>query len=285
MENNEENIIEKSINHEDKITKIKCYNDKNKSKNQILQIKSKIGLSKLMESLNNNLNYSKSAIKLKPLNLKHKMNIFPDSIIEKIKEMNYYKKWDFSFKEKQSKIIEIPKKKINNISEKKYKEFMNYIKKQSIIGKSKLGKDFKIEFLKSFKNFCPPHKSLSAEDITKKSILENCGKNKLLRYEILLNEKIGNYIKSSEKYPNFYDFDKFIQKEINDEKIGLSIPGNFMNFNKNTKNCISIKVFHPTFIKERISKYISVPDQTLLPKPNGDLKNYSKITMKQLYPD
>ena len=58
-----------------------------------------------------------------------------------------------------------------------------------------------------------------------------------------------------------------------------------MNFNKNTKNCISIKVFHPTFIKERISKYISVPDQTLLPKPNGDLKNYSKITMKQLYPD
>jgi hypothetical protein len=238
-----------------------------------------------MESLNKNLNYSKSAIKLKPINLKHKMNIFPDSFIEKIKEINYYKKWNFSFQEKQGKIKEIPKKKINNISEKKYKEFMNYIKKQSIIGKAKLGKDLKIEFLKSFKNFCPPHKSLSAEDITKKSILENCGKNKLLRYEILLNEKIGNYIKSSEKYPNFYDFDKFIQKEINDEKIGLSIPGNFMNFNKNTKNCISIKVFHPTFIKERISKYISVPDQTLLPKPNGDLKNYSKITMKQLYPD
>ena len=285
MDNNEENINEKSINQEDKITKINCYNDRNKSKNTILQIKSKIELSKLMESLNKNLNYSKSAIKLKPINLKHKMNIFPDSFIEKIKEINYYKKWNFSFQEKQGKIKEIPKKKINNISEKKYKEFMNYIKKQSIIGKAKLGKDLKIEFLKSFKNFCPPHKSISAEDITKQSILENCGKNKLLRYEILLNEKIGNYIKSSEKFPSFYDFDKFIQKEINDEKIGLSIPGNFMNFNKNTKNFISIKVFHPTFIKERISKFISVPDQTLLPKPNGNLKHYSKITMKQLYPD
>ena len=286
MENNEDIKIEKSINDEDKKRKSKLKNDKNKSNNQFLLIKSKIELGKLMDSINKNLNSSKSTIKLKPLNLKYKINYFPDSFKEKIKEIDYYKKWKFPFQEKEIKIQQINQtKKITNISEKKYKEFMNYIKKQSIIGKSKLGKDFKIEFLKSFKNFCPPHKSLSAEDITKKSILENCGKNKLLRYEILLNEKIGNYIKSSEKYPNFYDFDKFIQKEINDEKIGLSIPGNFMNFNKNNQNLISIKVFHPTFIKEKISKFISVPEQTLLPKPNGNLKNYTKITMKQLYPD
>ena len=79
MENNEDIKIEKSINDEDKKRKSKLKNDKNKSNNQFLLIKSKIELGKLMDSINKNLNSSKSAIKLKPLNLKYKINYFPDS--------------------------------------------------------------------------------------------------------------------------------------------------------------------------------------------------------------
>ena len=259
-----------------KITKFEQYL-KNKSKFDSLKFKSKIELSKIMDSLNKSLNSSQSILKLNPLSSSRKKYKFPDNLMEKVKENEYYKKWNFSFSNKE--------KKINNKSnvqknKNKYTDFVNKIKRHSIIIN-----DNKIDFLKGLSNFCPPHKSKSAEDITKRSILANCGNNKLLRYEILLNEKIGDFIKTAEKYPNFYDYDKVIQKEIIDEKIGLSLPGNFMNFNKDTKNFISIKVFHPPFVKERISKFVPVPEQTLLPKPNGNVKHYSKITMKQLYPD
>lgn len=138
------------------------------------------------------------------------------------------------------------------------------------------------DVLQKLPSFEPPTGIREPHIIFRDSLAEACANNVILKYENMLKEKVGNYIEYAEKFSNLYDLDQAIIKDIKNKKIGVSVPGNFLNYIDDPNKFSFIKVIHPACVKSKIKKHIVVPERTQLPKPFG-LKKYKLITMKQLY--
>lgn len=143
----------------------------------------------------------------------------------------------------------------------------------------------KLVNLKDLKSFSPPQGIRTPAMILRESEAEISKKNNLLRYENILKEKMGEYIEYADSFSSIYDLDQIVLQEIKNNKVGVSIPGNFLNYLDDPDNFTFIKVIYPSFVNLKIKKYIPVPEKTQLPKPPGLFKNYTKVTYKQLYPD
>lgn len=143
----------------------------------------------------------------------------------------------------------------------------------------------KLDNLKILKSFNPPQGTLNPAMIIKKSQAELCSKNELRNYENTLKESLGEYIEYADKFGSIYDLDKLVLEEIKNNKIGLSIPGNFLNYLDDPNNFSFIKAIYPSFVKLKIKKHIVVPDKTQLPKPVGLYGNYTKVSYKEIYSD
>ena len=143
----------------------------------------------------------------------------------------------------------------------------------------------RLDNLKLLKSFNPPQGNLNPAMIMKKSQAELCSKNELRNYDNTLKESLGEYIEYADKFGSIYDLDKLVLEEIKNNKIGLTIPGNFLNYLDDPNNFSYIKAIYPSFVKLKIKKHIVVPDKTQLPKPVGLYGNYSKVSYKDLYSD
>ena len=132
------------------------------------------------------------------------------------------------------------------------------------------------------KPLVPKRRNIKANEIVKISIKELNKKNKFKKYCYKLEEKVGNYVESNDKFSNYYDFDNQLKRNIKEEMTGISIPGNVLNLS----SIGFIKTIQPKNIRIRIKKNVPVPERTLLPVPNGLAGkgvNYTHITLKNLY--
>ena len=211
--------------------------------------------------------------------------ILPNNELNYLKKVEYYKKWHFN---NILPKIDDKKKEDDNKKEYKnnYKSFgsifrpnKNYIIRNNRNYDSDNEKD-KIPFY--LKPLVPKRRNIKANEIVKISIKELNKKNKFKKYCYKLEEKVGNYVESNDKFSNYYDFDNQLKRNIKEEMTGISIPGNVLNLS----SIGFIKTIQPKNIRIRIKKNVPVPERTLLPVPNGLAGkgvNYTHITLKNLY--
>ena len=228
--------------------------------------------------LNKTLNSSE--ILLKSNHFTDKFDINTALSIEQkniIKKLNYEKKWNFSLPaiKNNNKINNknISKKIINNIQNFKQKQ-LNGCKSMPDLNQSKIKNQDSIRFRQ-------PQKAIQMKEIVKRYINGFYNKNKFDKYCYELKDKVGNYVQHKDRYDSYYDFDKQIQKDIKDEKIGLAFPGNIINRQK----VGYLYSLHPKYIKEKGTKIIHVPDRTILPVPRSSSIDfwYTRITMNDIY--
>ena len=210
--------------------------------------------------------------------------ILPNNELNYLKKVEYYKKWHFNniLPKIDDKKKEDDKKEYKN----NYKSFgsifrpnKNYIIRNNRNYDSDNEKD-KIPFY--LKPLVPKRRNIKANEIVKISIKELNKKNKFKKYCYKLEEKVGNYVESNDKFSNYYDFDNQLKRNIKEEMTGISIPGNVLNLS----SIGFIKTIQPKNIRIRIKKNVPVPERTLLPVPNGLAGkgvNYTHITLKNLY--
>lgn len=125
------------------------------------------------------------------------------------------------------------------------------------------------------------HNKTAAELVkTSKNILY--GRTPFKKYCYNLEEKVGDYVKSTKKNSNYSNFNDILKEYIKDELTGISIPGNILN--RDIPGFI--RTIQPKNVRTKIKKRIAVPDKTLVPVPNelvGKGINYSHITLKDIY--
>ena len=236
--------------------------------------------SKTLKLLNKTLNSSETLLKSNHFSDKFDINTVL-SIEQKniIKKLNYEKKWNFSLpiiNNSQNNSQNNTKRNQNNNN-----NFQNI--KQKKLNESQSMPDLNQLKLKNqpYFQFIKPQKTIKMKEIVKKYINGFYSNNKFDKYCYVLKDKVGNFVQHKDRYDSYYDFDKQIQKDIKEEKIGLSFPGNIINRQK----IGYLYSLHPKYIKIKGNKIIRVPDRTILPVPRTSSINfwYTKITMNDLY--
>ena len=127
----------------------------------------------------------------------------------------------------------------------------------------------------------PKHNQTAAEIVKTSKHLLN-GKNPFKIYCYNLEEKVGDFMKSKEKFYDYANFYLILKASIKDELTGISIPGNILNRNSPG----FLRTIQPKNVKTKIKKRITVPDKTLVPTPNelvGKGISYSHIVLKDIY--
>lgn len=293
---------------------IKARETKSKQKTQNIKQKTTKFLQRISSSINDafkltskfhHINSSKYSIKLK--------DILSKDTMDTIKREQYNKRWQIVPIPILPKVNPSTTNKTNNVhhssissseslSEDKYSKLAKSLsfRNKALNNDEMLDKLFsnksekkfhvicgnkKLDNLKDLKSFYPPQGIKTPAMILKDSEAEISKKNNLLRYENTLKEKMGEYIEYADRFSSIYDLDQIVLQEIKNNKVGVSIPGNFLNYLDDPDNFTFIKVIYPSFVNLKIKKYIPVPEKTQLPKPPGLFKNYTKVTYKQLYPD
>ena len=226
---------------------------------------------KTLRLLNKTLNSSE--VLLKSNHFTDKFDINTALSLEQkniIKKLNYEKKWNFSLpiiKRNNSN------SNTNNIQNLKQKS-LNATQSMSDLSQSRWKNQQLFQFRK-------PQKTIQMKEIVKKYINGYYSKNKFDKYCYVLKDKVGNFVQHKDRYDSYYDFDKQIQKDIKEEKIGIAFPGNIINRQK----IGYLYSLHPKYIKMRGNKIIHVPDKTILPVPRSSSINfwYTKITMNDIY--
>lgn len=143
----------------------------------------------------------------------------------------------------------------------------------------------KSPLLVSLGTFEFPTGAQNAMQIVHKSRVASCEDNPLMNYENTLKQKIGDYVEYTDELSNIYDFDQVVQKDIAKMKVGISIPGNCINYSDD-ETFKYIKVIHPSFIKEYIRRHIEAPEKTQLPHPRGMKEGtFTRVTYKEVYSD
>ena len=264
--------------------------------NKLQEAKSKT-FNEAIRNLNKTLKRSESLLQINHYPQKNDINtVLPKHEINYLKKLDYYNKWHFDID-----IIPLPiiaKAKKNNKSQNNIKDKNNFPTKSNfsylgslfrpdknaIIRNRKMSKSQIIEEDVPFylKGLEPRKNNISASEIVKQSIIELNKRNAFKKYRYDMEEKVGNFVDFNEKYSNYYDFDKKVKKNIKDEMIGLSIPGNVIN----RSSLGFIRTLQPKNIKIKIKKSVSVPEKTLLPVPSGLAGkglNYTHITLKNIY--
>ena len=277
---------------------------------KLQQIKSKT-FNEALNNLNKTLKRSESLLQINnhypPKNDFESM--LPKHEVNYLKKMEYYKKWNFNILPiinktnnqnknnnniKENFIIDDKKKK-NNISRQNYISFKylgslykpnrNSVIRNNLMNNSNSNSNSQINddnipfYLKGLE---PKKNNISASEIVKISILELNKKNVFKKYRYNMEEKVGNFVEYNDKYSNYYDFDQKVKKNIKDEKTGISMPGNIIN----RSSLGFIRTLQPKNIKIKIKKSVSVPENTLLPVPNGIVGkglSYTHITLKDAY--
>lgn len=261
-------------------------------------------LTKMVSELNSTYKICSS---LKPVNaLKYSIN--PNDIMSRdslnvIKKEKYSKQWNFdnyrlptlSKEEKkvhsQSQIFETndkrrkQEKNTNEVNHTFYGLDANKTKTSNNPNPNYIAiKGVKMEALSMLKSFCPPKNNRTkVADLLNKSLLESCGDNAFKKYTNNLKNIFGDYVNYADNNSSIYDLNECIRNDMIKFKTGISLPGNKFNAFEENDKFRNLKVFQPSNVHIKVSKSISVPEKSQLPRHPGLVKPYSQITYKQLY--
>lgn len=82
--------------------------------------------------------------------------------------------------------------------------------------------------------------------------------NNFKYYENKMIEGIKDYIQYKDKVSSYYAYDDQLKKDVVEAKVGLSLPGNILNYN--SKGVVSFRMIHPNFIKTKFKRSNFIKD-------------------------
>ena len=145
---------------------------------------------------------------------------------------------------------------------------------------TKNAEESKIPFYLKALNF--PKKTRSSAQIIKTSKAAINSVNPFKKYCFDLEENVGEYIESRDKFSGYNRFNEVLKQYIKEDMTGLGIPGNVLN-----RDTIGYKrTIQPKNIKNKIKKSIVPPNKTLVPIPRelaGKGISYTHISFKEVY--